>query len=684
MVIKLNESKLNDVVSKVKSVHDYALGKRHDTLGNLKDASDGDIRTNSTLSSIVKEFDRSNAPYEVQVDKVGKKLVLKFNATKVPSNLVDKFKGEYDRYVHSYDPKDKEVMCIFDMNTKVTESVMNPTPTPYKFKSDVSDFVPISDEVDEEVLSEDLEMSDPEPRYSESKEDYYLSLEINGRDYKFFMKEDSPYSIDQMYNKVLKMMGFSKGKALAFLKKHMVGTRSVTESDEDRNDQEFEIVDTKRVRDVDGFLTDYIWIKLSDGTNQFFLVDKDYFEDPTQFEPDWETDSDAEAQEWYDNYDEDEVKVDESVVIKESIYDNKNKVLTYDQARQYAKMNYTSGGADFYETWEEYQFDDYVKLFGPMKVKDMDALFRQYRDDDHYEDESLVLEVKSGNSFKSSHVCQGCGKPIGECTCDVEEDEVKVDESLNEKEVVPETYKSIKIELSDPDSQLEELIKFIKVNSDPGHTFSVVVDPDDSEKSNSFTIDGDGSFRISSIEIKDEIEDKEVKEESLKESFDDLSIDDLKKELKYRQSNYDKLKHDHEIHKDKDNNDVLSREDKMLVAKFELDKIKDEISRRSLGEEYHLGDEVVWKGQNYVIVDSDTDEDHLIVLRPVDKFSSDDFDEPEFADASDDVFLDRSQLEECIQPSSIGGHKVDSIDMIPNDKCKLPKSEESEVTEEDE
>lgn len=606
MVIKLNESKLNDVVSKVKSVHDYVLGKRHDTLGNLKDASDGDICTNSTLSSIVKEFDRSKAPYKVQVDSVGKKLVLKFNATKVPSNLVDKFKGEYDRYVHSYDPKDKEVMCIFDMDTKVTESVMNPTPTPYKFKSDVGDFVQISDEVSEEIINEDLEMSDPEPRYSEDKEDYYLSLEINGRDYKFFMKDDSPYSIDQMYNKVLKMTGFSKGKALAFLKKHMVGTRSVTESVEDEDTSEFGIVATKRVRDVDGFLTDYIWVKLSDGTNQFFLVDKDYFEDPSQFEPDWETDSDAEAQEWYDNYDED------------------------------------------------------------------------------IEEESLVLEAKSGNPFKSSHVCQGCGKPIGECTCDVEEDEVKVDESLNEKEVVPETYKSIKIELSDPDSQLEELIKFIKANSDPGHTFSVVVDPDDSEKSNSFTIDGDGSFRISSIEIKDEIEDKEVKEESLKESFDDLSIDDLKKELKYRQSNYDKLKHDYEIHKDKDNNDVLSREDKMLVAKFELDKIKDEISRRSLGEEYHLGDEVVWKGQNYVIVDSDTDEDHLVVLRPVDKFSSDDFDEPEFADASDDVFLDRSQLEECIQPSSIGGHKVDSIDMIPNDKCKLPKSEESEVTEEDE
>lgn len=545
MVIKLNESKLNDVVSKAKSVHDYALGKRHDTFGNLKDASDGDIRTNSTLSSIVKEFDRSNAPYEVQVDKVGKKLVLKFNATKVPSNLVDKFKREYDRYVHSYDPKDKEVMCIFDMSTKVTESVMNPTPTPYKFKSDVGDLVQISDEVSEEIINEDLEMSDPEPRYSEDKEDYYLSLEINGRDYKFFMKDDSPYSIDQMYNKVLKMMGFSKGKALAFLKKHMVGTRSVTESVDSGTGQEFEIIDTKRVKDVDGFLTDYIWIKLSDGTNQFFLVDKDYFEDPSQFEPDWETDSDAEAQEWYDNYDED------------------------------------------------------------------------------IEEESLVLEAKSGNPFKSSHVCQGCGKPIGECTCDVEEDEVKVDESLNEKEVVPETYKSIKIELSDPDSQLEELIKFIKANSDPGHTFSVVVDPDDSEKSNSFTIDGDGSFRISSIEIKDEIEDTEVKEESLS-------------------------------------------------------------SHCSLDEKYHLGDEVVWKDQKYVIVDDDVDEDHLIILRPVDKFSLDDFDEPEFADESDDVFLSRSQLGECTQPSSVGSHKVDSIDMIPVDKCKLPKSEESEVTEEDE
>lgn len=39
---------------------------------------------------------------------------------------------------------------------------------------------------------------------------------------------------------------------------------------------------------------------------------------------------------------------------------------------------------------------------------------------------------ESKNPFKDHHICQGCGKPLSQCTCKVNEDEEEVDESLTE------------------------------------------------------------------------------------------------------------------------------------------------------------------------------------------------------------------------------------------------------------
>ena len=44
-----------------------------------------------------------------------------------------------------------------------------------------------------------------------------------------------------------------------------------------------------------------------------------------------------------------------------------------------AKANSTKGGLVVLETWKKYQFDDYVKQFGPMtKKKKALALFKLY------------------------------------------------------------------------------------------------------------------------------------------------------------------------------------------------------------------------------------------------------------------------------------------------------------------
>lgn len=51
--------------------------------------------------------------------------------------------------------------------------------------------------------------------------------------------------------------------------------------------------------------------------------------------------------------------------------------MTYAEFIELAKANYTKGGDSFYECWEEYQFNDYVKMFGPITKKKALEMFKQ-------------------------------------------------------------------------------------------------------------------------------------------------------------------------------------------------------------------------------------------------------------------------------------------------------------------
>lgn len=57
----------------------------------------------------------------------------------------------------------------------------------------------------------------------------------------------------------------------------------------------------------------------------------------------------------------------------------KAKTLTYEELIALAQEHYTEGGDGVVECWESYQFDDYVKEFGPMTRADALALFRLYK-----------------------------------------------------------------------------------------------------------------------------------------------------------------------------------------------------------------------------------------------------------------------------------------------------------------
>lgn len=63
-----------------------------------------------------------------------------------------------------------------------------------------------------------------------------------------------------------------------------------------------------------------------------------------------------------------------------------------------------------------------------------------------------------------------------------------------------DTKTKIYIEVRDPEDQLIKLIDHIRRASSPGHSFEVIVDPNDKEYRKSFFIDGDGAFFISKLE----------------------------------------------------------------------------------------------------------------------------------------------------------------------------------------
>lgn len=55
------------------------------------------------------------------------------------------------------------------------------------------------------------------------------------------------------------------------------------------------------------------------------------------------------------------------------------KAMTYEELMKYAKAHYNKGGDAIYECWEEYQFNDYVEMFGPITKSKALAMFRLER-----------------------------------------------------------------------------------------------------------------------------------------------------------------------------------------------------------------------------------------------------------------------------------------------------------------
>ena len=75
---------------------------------------------------------------------------------------------------------------------------------------------------------------------------------------------------------------------------------TVKDDDSKKLSESFIFIKSKQVPDSDGFLTDYSMYKVDDKYVMIF-GDSDRY-DPSNAEPDWETESKDSADEWFDNY----------------------------------------------------------------------------------------------------------------------------------------------------------------------------------------------------------------------------------------------------------------------------------------------------------------------------------------------------------------------------------------------
>lgn len=51
--------------------------------------------------------------------------------------------------------------------------------------------------------------------------------------------------------------------------------------------------------------------------------------------------------------------------------------LCYEEFIELAQANYTKGGSDYVECWEKYQYEEYVKEFGPVTKTKAKKMFKE-------------------------------------------------------------------------------------------------------------------------------------------------------------------------------------------------------------------------------------------------------------------------------------------------------------------
>lgn len=598
MKLKVDEG-LPELAQKAKATYDYYNGTRTNKLGNLQPATAAEIKSSRDAYKIATAFNRANANYTVQVDRTDRKLLFQFNATATPKGLVKDFDkgGAYAKYVNNYNPSSKQVDLIIDAPNlpdekeyqkdittkggtnaavgahaygtgKKSESVMTPTPTPYKLKNHQVDRngkriskKEDKDEMNESFLKLKISEEIKPNQVIDGDSDGDMRLVKSDLGYVIVDPEDNYLAaVDATTDQDAKNK-FQNGqfeskkvetKKNSFKDHHIcqgcnkpLSQCTCEVEDEDKVNESLN--ENKHIEYDDDIVVVY------ENGEEIYRGMEDY--EPMKDEPwKWNNEEQAYLLTGPNN------KQYKKVCI-ESLSDSKS--VNESDNVQYGVRQFSTGSIIFRGTEEECgtYIDKHKELWDDAEV------YRMEPGDPYYKNESLnessrwmsnsemsdeinsidpdhnevllddkestemyrlgyILGTSSSGEFikasKKDYAQYVKGKDVnGDDIVRDDSGEVKKvfrrdsqkDESLNEA-ITTETTKTIKIELKDPDSQLESLIRCIKGFSDPGHTFAVIVDPD-SPDSNTFSIDGDGSFRITNIEVKDEVSDVEVEEECL-------------------------------------------------------------------------------------------------------------------------------------------------------------------------
>ncbi len=123
------------------------------------------------------------------------------------------------------------------------------------------------------------------------------------------------YDIEQLHRNLEKVYGNKRTAVTRFadldelsdsdIDRILGGSPSEEEEDltesHSPTDSEFEFINSKSVLDSDGFYTDYTWYRSADGLNVFVFGDNEVYT-PEAGYFDYETESDEDAQEWFDSY----------------------------------------------------------------------------------------------------------------------------------------------------------------------------------------------------------------------------------------------------------------------------------------------------------------------------------------------------------------------------------------------
>lgn len=413
--MELKEGSLRNIVDNVGKVIDTY--KKSYKGSEVHEATKSEIAQSPEAKEIFDKFTSgTKKSVKAYSDFTNNKIILTIDVSKLPSEVVSEIDPRNSKYFTKYDKsshtatyefpvsnltkgddveiKDREITARGG-DVEKEESVMVPTPTPYKLRLAHKDGSYLTDEEIDQWLNEELQMSAPEAYMND--EDYpYLKVNINGKDYSFEMKDDSPYSIDQMLDKVLKMQKYSLGKALQFMKKNMLGTRM--ESLE-------EATPAIEAPGSDNWVSVVDVIKNAYDEGKFGKLPCVGRQNACQ--------------------------MDISGVDKDRL------ISFFDKKKEFNREDHNEAGINSVEfisdKFDVEVFDDFIQIYIIPQYESIKRMtIDEFSDTVNKEEESLKEEKST--SLKSTHLCSGCGKPIGECTCDVEEDESKVDEALNIEE----------------------------------------------------------------------------------------------------------------------------------------------------------------------------------------------------------------------------------------------------------